>query len=131
MKNKLMKIICVALFAFAIGSIGTSAFAATALEKWRDKMSAKARHPKTVRISVSKDGFSPAQIRAEKGYEVTLVFTQSDTEGCSEDVVFTSLNIRKKLVLNKEVTIAITPKEAGEIVFECSVGKLKGSIAVR
>lgn len=126
-----MKMISAALFAFVIGSIGTTGFAATPLEKSRDTASAKAKHPKTVRISVSKDGFGPAQIRAEKGYELTLIFTQTDTEGCSEDVVFTSLNIRKKLVLNKEVTIAITPKEAGEVVFECSVGKLKGSIAVR
>ena len=131
MKNKLMRTFCAALVAFAIGSIGTTAIAATTIETNGDRAGAKVKHPKTVRISVSKDGFNPTQIRAEKGYELTLIFTQTDTEGCSDEVVFASLNIRKKLMLNKEVTIAITPKDAGEIVFECSVGKLKGSIAVR
>ncbi len=102
----------------------------TTTENGSEKGSTVAKHPKTVRISVTKDGFTPSQIRVEKGYELTLIFNRTDSKGCSKDVVFSSLNIRRKLELKKDVTIVITPQEAGEIVFACSSGKAKGTITV-
>lgn len=89
-----------------------------------------AGHPKIVRINVSKKGFSPSKIRAEKGYELTLIFTKTDNQGCRQDVVIRSMNVREKLVLNKEVTVMITPDQVGTITFACSQGRLRGSITV-
>ncbi|MDQ6786621.1 MAG: cupredoxin domain-containing protein [Acidobacteriota bacterium] len=81
-----------------------------------------------IKVTVSKNGFSPSEIKAEKGYPLTLIFNRADNKGCGKEVVFSSLNIRKKLPLKKDVKIVITPTESGEIAFACGVGMMKGSI---
>lgn len=85
-------------------------------------------HPKTVKITVSKDGFSPSSISVEKGYPVTLVFTRADNKNCGSKVVFPSLKITKALPVGKEVTVKITPDKEGEIAFTCGMGMMKGAI---
>ncbi|MEO8647732.1 MAG: hypothetical protein ABI539_01060 [Acidobacteriota bacterium] len=34
-------------------------------------------HPKTVRITVNKNGFSPSSINVEEGYPLTLIFKRT------------------------------------------------------
>ena len=131
MKNKMMKMLAAGLMSLIIGAGGTAAFANSTNNTVVKKLSvaaAKKMHPKTVKVTVTKDGFSPSSIRAEKGYPLTLVFYRADNKGCGREVVFESLNIRKKLPLKKNVTIVITPQETGEIAFACGMGMMKGSI---
>ncbi|HXG86165.1 MAG TPA: cupredoxin domain-containing protein, partial [Pyrinomonadaceae bacterium] len=90
-----------------------------------------AKHPKTVRISVSKDGFSPSSINVEEGFPVTLIFTRKDKQGCGNKVVFPSLNIKKNLPVGKPVTVKITPDKSGDIAFTCGMGMYKGNIVVQ
>ena len=129
MKNKVMKMLAAGVAAIIIGSSGVTAFANPTNKNGNKKSSVTAaKHPKTVRISVTKDGFSPSSIRVEKGYPLTLIFNRADNKGCGKEVVFSSLNIRKKLPLKKNVTIVITPDQAGEIAFACGMGMMKGTI---
>lgn len=131
MKNKLMKILAAIVAAVVIGSSGAAALAVPTGKNGNKKSSAAAaarKHPKTVRVSVTKDGFSPSSIKVEKGYPLTLIFNRADNKGCGKEVVFSSLNIRKKLPLKKDVTVVITPDQAGEIAFACGMGMMKGTI---
>jgi plastocyanin domain-containing protein len=128
MKNKLMKMLAAGVVAVMIGSSGVTAFANPTNKTGNKKASVAAKHPKTVRVKVTKDGFSPSEIRVEKGYPVTLIFNRADNKGCGREVVFSSLNIRKKLPLKKNVKIVITPQESGEIAFACGMGMMKGTI---
>jgi plastocyanin domain-containing protein len=131
MKNKLMKMLAAGVAAVVIGSSGVTTFAVPTGKNGDRKSSAVVtakKHPKTVRISVTKDGFSPSSIRVEKGYPVTLIFNRADNKGCGKEVVFSSLNIRKKLPLKKDVSVVITPDQAGEIAFACGMGMMKGTI---
>jgi len=128
MKNKLMKILAAGVAAVIIGSSGATAFANPTNKNGNKRLSAAAKHPKTVRVSVTKDGFSPSSIRAEKGSPLTLIFNRADNKGCGKEVVFSSLNIRRKLPLKKNVKIVITPTDSGEIAFACGMGMMKGTI---
>ena len=92
---------------------------------------AAAAHPKTVRITVSKRGFSPSSINVEEGYPVTLIFKRKDKQGCGNKVVFPSLNITKNLPVGKPVTVQITPERSGDIAFTCGMGMYKGNIVVQ
>ena len=85
-------------------------------------------HPKTVRISVTKKGFSRTSISTEVGSPLTLIFTRRTTEGCGSKVVFPSLGITKDLPVGKAVTVKFTPKQEGTISFACGMGMYKGSI---
>ena len=95
------------------------------------KKKAAAKHPKTVRVSVSKNGFSPSSINVEEGFPVTLIFTRKDKQGCGNKVVFPSLGITKTLPVGKRVTVKITPDQTGSIAFTCGMGMYKGNIVVQ
>ena len=123
-----MKSFAVGLAALIIGAGGINALANPIGEKKLVKANISKKHPKTVKIAVNKNGFSPSTISVEKGHALTLVFFRATKEGCGTEVVFPALNIRKNLPLKKNVTVQIMPKEAGEIIFSCGMNMMKGKI---
>ena len=94
------------------------------------KKTAPAKHPKTVRITVRKNGFSPASVDVEEGFPVTLIFKRKDNQGCGNKVVFPSLGITKNLPVGKPVTVKFTPQKSGDVAFTCGMGMYKGNIVV-
>lgn len=96
----------------------------------KNRLKKKVAHPKTVRITVSKNGFSPSSITTEQGSPLTLIFKRPKNEGCGNKVIFPTLNITKDLPVGKNVTIKFTPTETGNISFTCGMGMLKGNIVV-
>jgi len=133
MKKQIMKSLIAASMMLAMLFGGNAAFANGTNGKTNNGATKKvaAKHPKTVRISVSKDGFSPSSINVEEGYPVTLVFTRKDRKNCGNKVVFPSLNITKNLPVGKPVTVVITPEKSGDIAFTCGMGMMKGNIVVQ
>ncbi len=133
MKKQMMKSLVAASMMLAMLFGGNAAFANGANGKTNNGATKKvaAKHPKTVRISVSKDGFSPSSISVEEGFPVTLIFTRKDKQGCGNKVVFPSLNIKKNLPVGKPVTVKITPDKSGDIAFTCGMGMMKGNIVVQ
>ncbi len=87
-------------------------------------------HSRTVKISVSKNGFSPSSIDAEAGHKLNLVFNRVDKQGCGSEVVFPSLKVRKKLPIGKDVIVSFTPTEARQVNFTCGMGMLKGKVII-
>lgn len=128
MKNKIMKSLVVSLLALIIAASSSNAFANPTGEKRIKKANVSKKHPKTVKVTVNKNGFSPSTINVEKGYPLTLVFYRATREGCGTEVVFPALNIRKKLPLKKNITVKFTPKESDEINFSCGMNMMKGKI---
>jgi plastocyanin domain-containing protein len=129
MKNRITKSLASAFVALAVLFGGNAAFAnPTAATGGKTAAKRKGAHPKTVRIKVSKDGFSPSTIEAEKGYPLTLIFTRTDAKNCGNKVVFRSLNISRNLPVGKPVTVKITPDKTGDISFTCGMGMYKGTI---
>lgn len=128
MKKQIIKSIIAASMMLAMLFGGNAAFAHTPNEKTGVKK--KVRHPKTVRITVTKTGFSPSSISTEQGAPLTLIFKRPKNEGCGNKVVFPSLNITKDLPVGKNVTIKFTPTETGNISFTCGMGMYKGSVVV-
>ncbi|MEO7672452.1 MAG: cupredoxin domain-containing protein [Pyrinomonadaceae bacterium] len=132
MKKQIMKSIVAASMILAMLG-GNVALANGTNEKASNvaKKIVSAKHPKTVRISVSKRGFSPSSISVEEGFPVTLIFKRKDKKGCGNKVVFPSLGITKTLPVGKPVTVKITPEETGSIAFTCGMGMYKGKIVVQ
>jgi len=87
-------------------------------------------HTRTVKITVDKNGFSPSSIEVEAGHKLNLVFNRADKNNCGSVVVFPKLKIRKKLPVGKDVIVSFTPTKAGEVIFTCGMGMMKGSIVV-
>lgn len=92
---------------------------------------AKTSKPKTVRVKISEQGYSPATISVKKGQKIRLLLTRTDAQNCGGEIVFSSLNIKKDLPVGKTVAVEFTPRSAGEIAFTCGMGMYKGKIVVQ
>jgi RND family efflux transporter MFP subunit len=84
----------------------------------------------TARITVTKDGFSPATLRLKAGTPAKLTFVRTSNETCATEVVFPSLKITRALPLDQAVVVELTPATGGEIAFTCGMAMLKGAIVV-
>lgn len=74
--------------------------------------------------------FVPSEIAATEGERLRLKFVRHDTGGCTKEVVFPKLGIRKELPTGETVTIDLPELSAGEVNFECGMGMIKGTITV-
>jgi plastocyanin domain-containing protein len=87
-------------------------------------------HTRTIKITVDKNGFSPSSIEVETGHKLNLVFHRADKNNCGDAVVFPKLKIRKNLPVGKDVIVSLTPRQSGNITFNCGMGMYKGSLVV-
>ena len=87
--------------------------------------------PQRVEISVGASGYEPHEIQTTAGTPLTLVFTRTTDEGCGNEVVIASQNIRRPLPLNEPVEITFTPTEAARLRFTCGMDMFEGTIVVR
>jgi len=127
MKKRNMLVAASMMLAMLFG--GSTAFTRGTNEKINSGPKKKvAAHPKTVRIAVGKNGFSPSSINVEEGFPLTLIFHRKSKQGCGNKIVFPSLKITRNLPVGKPVTVKITPDRPGTIAFTC--GMHEGSIVV-
>lgn len=86
--------------------------------------------PQVAKITVTKDGFSPARVSVRAGTALRLTFLRTTDETCATEVVVPSLKIKRALPLNQLVDVDFTPEKAGTIDFVCGMAMLKGAIVV-
>ena len=82
-------------------------------------------------MTVSGAGYEPSRIEVERGRPVKVAFYRKDAKNCAGEVVFPSLNVRKKLPVGKTTIVEITPKDSGELAFACGMGMLRGTLVIR
>ncbi len=82
----------------------------------------------TIRISAIASGYSPKTIYVQKGIKTKLIIDGDTLTSCNNEVIFPSLDIRKKLSRGENV-IEFTPTE-GDINFSCWMGMKRGKIKV-
>lgn len=83
-----------------------------------------------IKITVSKDGFSPSNVEARKGQPVRLVFVRTDSNNCAGQIVFPSMNIKKDLPVGKLVMVEFVPKDDRDISFACGMGMMRGKVVL-
>lgn len=77
-----------------------------------------------------KGGYDPDVIVVKQGRPVRLLFTRQESSLCSEMVIFDKIDQSAKLPEGETVAVEFTPKETGEIPFQCQMGMLRGKIVV-
>ena len=76
-------------------------------------------------------GYRPARLTARAGTPLRVTFLRTETSGCSKEVVFPGLGIRRALPTGERVEIDLPPLTAGIVPFTCGMGMMKGGIEVR
>lgn len=83
------------------------------------------------KITVTKDGYAPSEVTFAKGKFNKIAFYRVDAEGCGDEVVFKSLNIRKKLPVGEVVLIDLPKDFTGELSFACGMDMYKGKLIIQ
>ena len=81
-----------------------------------------------IEIKVTEKGFEPDIINGELDKLITLKITRITDSTCSKLVQIPSLKIKKKLPLNKTVSIKIGKLDRGEVRFGCGMNMMVGGI---
>lgn len=85
--------------------------------------------PQDITIAV-RGGYEPATIRVRRGVPVRLTFDRQESSGCSEEVVFPDLGVKRFLPAFARTTIELLPQQVGTFAFTCGMGMLKGRLVV-
>lgn len=83
-----------------------------------------------IKVTVSSRGYEPSEIKIEKGKPAKIAFYRIDAENCGGEVVFSKLNIKKKLPVGDTVLVEFMPTESGDLGFACGMDMMKGKIVV-
>lgn len=104
----------------------------TAVLPWADPARADGSHHDVREVEITvQGGYKPDRIEVVEGQKVQLKFVRKESSGCTREVVFPALGIRKELPQNEPVFIELPTLQVGEYGFECGMKMLKGKIVVR
>jgi plastocyanin domain-containing protein len=83
-----------------------------------------------VQVTVTRDGFQPAEIKVKAGDEVRLVITRKVERTCATEIVFKALKLEKKLPLETPVIVELGAPDPGELRFGCAMDMIAGKVIV-
>jgi plastocyanin len=81
-----------------------------------------------VEVSVDASGYHPAEVRAPAGSKVMLAFTRTTEQGCGQELVIESMEIKKQLPLDEAVEIEVVVPASGEVGFTCGMNMYQGKV---
>jgi hypothetical protein len=84
-----------------------------------------------IRLLVDGTGYQPAAITVPANRPVRLTVVRTADEGCGQQLVFPTLNIRRDLPLNHPVTVEFDMPASGQVDFTCGMSMMRGSIVAR
>jgi plastocyanin domain-containing protein len=83
------------------------------------------------KVKVDNKGFTPSEIKLEKGKSAEIVFVRTTDETCAKQVVFPELKIEKDLPLNTPVRIEIPTGDLRTLTFQCGMGMYKSAVLIQ
>jgi len=85
---------------------------------------------RVVALTVTDQGFEPANVKVAAGYPVRLVVTRKTEKTCATELVLADLGISEPLPLHTPVTVEFTPGESGTLRYACGMDHVSGVITV-
>ena len=92
---------------------------------------APARAERVVQMTVTEDGFVPAEIAVKKGEPLKLVITRKTKRTCATEIVIRDYGIEKKLPLDQAVEVSFTPTRSGKVKYACAMDMIGGYLVVQ
>lgn len=83
-----------------------------------------------VEVVVDQD-YQPSRIEVTQGERLRLRFLRRSYGGCTREVVFPTLNLRRELPPNQPVVLELPALPLGETPFQCGMNMVRGVVVVR
>ena len=81
-------------------------------------------------LTLTEQGFTPADVRVQKGEPLRLVITRKAAGGCATEIQVRDAGVRQELPLGKPVQLDFTPQHSGELRYACAVGRHGGVLLI-
>ena len=91
---------------------------------------APAGNVRSVEMTLTEEGLSPAEMKLTKGEPVHMGITRKTDRTCMTEVVIAEVGVKVELPLNKEVWVDFTPSKAGSLRVLCGMGMEYGKLVV-
>lgn len=75
--------------------------------------------------------YQPDVVVVRQGIPVKLNFFRKEDNPCSEWVIFSEFNVRRRLPAHKNTAVAFVPTKEGEFLFTCQRGMYRGKLVVK
>ena len=75
--------------------------------------------------------YLPSSMTAPPNKPVRLTIKRVSDDGCGQQIVFPSLDIRRDLPLNEAVAVDFTMPASGTVAFTCGMNMMRGSIEAK
>jgi plastocyanin domain-containing protein len=113
-----------------IGIVALAAWIASPVVTTACAASSKSKEQR-VHITVTPNGFEPAQVKLHAGRRVRLVVTRRTDRTCATEIVLKDLGIQKALPLNQPVEIVFTPRKTGSLRYACGMDMIAGKLVIQ
>jgi plastocyanin domain-containing protein len=113
-----------------IGVLAATAIAIATAYATGSHAAGKIQPAQVIPISVTSEGFVPAEVKAKAGQPVKLVVTRKVERTCATEIVIKDFKINKPLPLNQAVEVELTPVKPGKVRFACGMDMIAGTILV-
>jgi plastocyanin domain-containing protein len=113
----------------ALLTIGNVTFAHPAQAAAEEASSATQAEVRVIELTVQ-GTYQPDRIVVQEGERVQLRVTRKEYNGCTLEIVFPTLGIRRTLPTNETVVIDLGTVVAGEIPFHCGMKMIHGTVVV-
>ena len=95
-----------------------------------DKAAKPEKTARTIEISVTKEGFTPAEVKAKAGETVKLAVTRKVERTCATEIVMKDFGVNEPLPLDKTVVVTVKPEKPGSYRFACGMDMIAGALVV-
>ena len=95
-----------------------------------DKAAKPEKAVRTIEISVTKEGFTPAEVKAKAGETVKLAVTRKVERTCATEIVMKDFGVNEPLPLDKTVVVTVKPEKPGSYRFACGMDMIAGALVV-
>lgn len=83
-----------------------------------------------VELTVTDDGFVPAQVKVKAGQPIKLRVTRKTDATCAREIVIKADGVNQALPLGKTVDIDLKAHSRGNVRFACAMDMVAGSLVV-
>lgn len=91
---------------------------------------AKKGAARTIEMTVTSEGFVPAEVKVKKGEKLRLAITRKTEKTCATEIVVKDYGINQPLPLDKTVYVELTPKTTGKVKYACGMDMITGFLVV-
>src|ERR1041384_7524598 len=117
---------------FLIATLSSLFFLGIAEAAFSQKKPLKPKSVVQKQSIILKDGvYHPASLRLKRGVPAQLTIIRKSADDCGEEIVFPAYGIRRRLPLNRAVTVRFTPHKKGAFGFMCGMDMMYGKIIVQ